>query len=319
MPDSHPLDALIRRIDRLHSPPEVARKLLQLLKARDFEIGPVTSCLEKDPALAARILRVVNSPRFGGTVRIGSLRQAVARLGQRSLRLLVLTFSVVEGLSRGTAGKRYSEIWRHGLSRAAAASRLAAALPVSLSIPAEDAYTAGLLADVGWLVLLQHERLRYAPLLGTSKSGTDLLSAEQAVFGFDHAMLGARLLEHWGLPANVVRAVAHHHAPQVGSVLDEVVHVGDLLAEVLWIPKSPHVGTVRALLARHGYDTDRLIELANLVRTDVQDAASEFGVDPAGGIDCRELLAEARDLAFETSLESALELDTLDVELGPVP
>src|SRR5262245_62682931 len=85
------LDRLIRQIDRLHSGPGVAQKILALIRDPEFDMVEVAQCLEHDPALSARILGVVNSSRYGLAHKIASIRHAAAFLGRRSLQLVTLS------------------------------------------------------------------------------------------------------------------------------------------------------------------------------------------------------------------------------------
>ena len=95
------MESLIRQIDRLHSVPGVAQKILGLIRKPDFSLKEVAECLEHDPALSARVLGLVNSSRYGLANRVTSIRHAAALLGQRSLRLVTLSFSLIDATEFG--------------------------------------------------------------------------------------------------------------------------------------------------------------------------------------------------------------------------
>ncbi|HZT81843.1 MAG TPA: HDOD domain-containing protein [Gemmataceae bacterium] len=308
--DLRAMEALLRRLPQLHTAPQVAQRVLQLTGDPGFDVGEVVSCLESDPALAARVLRVVNSPAFGLARKVQSLRQAVARLGQRSLRLVAMTFNVVDALTRGAAGRLYHDYWRRALTMAAAAARLA---EHDRDLDRDAAYSGGLLAEVGTLALAQADGDRYAPLCARVPHGPELLAAERQAFGFTHAALGALLLARWEFPAPLFQATLHHHddRPEAGPV-ERAVQAAALLAEVLWAPRSAQLPAVRRLLEEdYGLDMDGFIGLAVGCKQDVDLSAELFNVRLAGTIDCHALLDQARQRHAEAALETALELDSL--------
>ena len=107
--ESDQIARLIERADRIHTAPQVAQSLLRLTQDIDFDIYEVVACIEKDPALVARMLRIVNSSHYGLRHPVGNLQQAVAYLGQRTLRLIAMTFSIVEVFTRGAAKRLYAD------------------------------------------------------------------------------------------------------------------------------------------------------------------------------------------------------------------
>jgi HD-like signal output (HDOD) protein len=228
------LDQLLGRMGQLHASPTVAQKLLQLTRNPDFEIAAVASCLEHDPALAARILRVVNSARYGLARKVSNVRQATAFLGQRSLRLFAITFGLVETLTAKSTSPLARDYWPRALTLAMAASLLCERQNPKLR---DEAYTSGLLADVGILVLAQLESRRYEPLFVLHDHGQDLLAAEETEFHLTHPQLGARLLELWEVPEGIVGAVASHHQTDAQEdLLARAVQAADLLSAAIHDP-----------------------------------------------------------------------------------
>lgn len=308
--ESTPIDEVIRKIGDLHTAPLVARQLLTLTRSLDYDIKRVVECLESDPALMAKVLRIVNSSHYGIARQITSLRQAVALIGQRSLRLIATTFSLVEGLTKGVSGRLYHAYWRNALTIATASSRLAS---FRRDVPKDVAYSAGLLADLGMLAFAQTEQAKYTQLLTESPPFADLVAVEREEFGFDHALLGARLLERWSFPEEMAHVLAHHHdlEPQRDPVA-LTVQVAAALTDILWTTNNPRLPAVRALLQEHfGIGTDAFIDLAVGCREDIALQADILGVRFVDTFDCEAILAEARQQHFELSLETALDLDSL--------
>lgn len=304
------IDGFLDRMDQLHSAPQVAQKILLLTRDSDFDVRTVAQCIESDPALSAKILRVANSSRYGLRHKVTSVRQAVAFIGQRSLRLIALTFGLVESMTRGARGKQYSEFWRRSLTIATVAAELA---KLKKDLNADEAYSAGLLADMGELIFAQLEPERFFSIVDQHPHGLELLKAEREEFGFAHPELGARLLQRWELPEELIEAVALHHVEgEETEMLTVAVHAGDLMAHALWTPDNKYVAASQELLAAEfGIDLDAYIALAVTCQREIDENAQMFGISLEGTIDCELLLEEARRTHNEASLEAALDLDSI--------
>jgi|SRR5579872_4690531 len=304
------LERLIRQIDRLHSGPGVAQRILGLIRDPEFDMVEVAECLEHDPALSARILGVVNSSRYGLAHRIASIRHAAAFLGRRSLQLVTLSFSLVDSFSRGPYRQMYLDYWRRALTVATVAHRIAERAG---GVSGDEAYAAGLVTDIGVLALAQVVGEQYVGMYLKHPHGPELVAVEIQSLGFSHAELGARLLERWGLPESVCSAVAvHHESATGGDPIDTAVRAGWLMSEALWTPNSPHVAAARKFLKEEcGLSLDDFIDLALRCRTDIDDSAEAFGITIGKTVNCQQLIDEARRVSLETALEAALELDAI--------
>lgn len=278
------VDRVTRRIARLHASPPIAQRILALTRSSDFDMESVVKCLERDPALAARILRVVNSSRYGLAHHVTSIRHAATYLGQRSLRLFAVTFALVETLTHGSMQRIYSDYWLRSLAMSSVAAQLSR---IDGDIPEDDAYAAGLLADLGVLVLAQFERELYRPICETNRHGFRLVAAEREVFGFDHALLGGRLLQNWQIPDNIVRAIIEHHPETADGMteielsddgLTEVVQLANVAADVLIDADPVRIGVLRRSLAERFDLNDReLLQLLQNTLADVNASVETFG------------------------------------------
>jgi len=288
----------------------VAQSLLNLTRDADFDIQDVVDCIERDPALAARLLRIVNSPRYGLQYPVRNLHQGVAFLGQRTLRLIAMTFSIAEVLSTGPARELYNDFWRHAVTMANATWRLCEHTD---EVDSSDAYAAGLLADLGTLLLGQVETERYVRLYREKKSGADLVAAEREEYGFDHAAVSARLLEQWEFPNELTAAIREHHSDlPVVDPLAIALKASDLLADVLWIPESTSVNAACQMLAEHySLDIDGFTELALACKDEIALEAEVYGFHLDQPIDGQALLEEASRRYSDMSLENAMDLDSL--------
>jgi len=304
------LERMIRQIDRLHSGPGVAQRILGLIRDPDFDMVEVAECLEHDPALSARILGVVNSSRYGLAHKIASIRHAAAFLGRRSLQLVTLSFSLLDSFSRGPYRQMYLDYWRRALTVATVAHRIAERTG---GLSGDEAYAAGLVADIGVLALAQVVGEKYVAMYLKHSHGPELVAVETQSLGFSHAEVGARLLERWGLPESVVEAVAGHHDAASGGAMEIAVHAGWLMSEALWTPNSPHVTAARVFLQEEcRFNLDDFIDLALRCRGDIDESAEAFGISMGKSVNCQQLIEEARRVSLETALEATLELDALE-------
>lgn len=307
------MDRVVLRLGDLHTAPQVARRLLALTADLNYSVKDVIGCLESDPALVARVLRLVNSARYGLGKNITSLRQAITLLGLRSLRLITMTFTLVDRLTKGPGRRLYKSYWRSALTTAVVASRLSQKQP---DLDPDAAYVAGLLTDVGVLVMAQADPDGYPFLHSSAVTGMDLVAAETAKYGFSHADIGAYLLERWEFAPELIEATRRHHdrfnLETIGTLLEEVTRMSSLTTEILWRPGSPMMATARELLIRYyGVGTDALISMAVDTQKEVNEQARVYGVDFDDEIDCEALRTQALSHQLDASIEAALELDGL--------
>lgn len=309
------IDRLIAKVGVLHSGPDVARALLDLTKTSDYDVQAVVDCLERDPAMAAKILRLVNSSRFALRRQVTNLRQAVTFVGQKTLRLVAMTFSLVDVLTRGAPRELYNDYWRRSISAASVANRLVA---YKKSCDPHDAYAAGLLSDLGILMFAQAASKDYCSIYHLSKkAGNCLIEAERVHFGFDHAMLAWRLLKEWGFPEPLCNAVLHHHDPACASQpLAVAARAGDLMTDVIWTQPSARVAEAMSWLDHFfGVDIDLFTDLALNTREEITREAEIYGVTLATEIDAAALRARAASQFKQAAIETGQNLDQLVARL----
>ena len=307
------VDELLSRLDKLHSSPAVALQVMELTKDPDFELCDVAKCLEYDPALAASILRLVNSSYYGLSQPVVSLSHAVAYLGRRPLRLAVLSFGLVKTLVSGTPAQFHQTYWKRSLTMAAAA-RKCAEMSSDADAEPDSAYAAGLLSDLGMLVLAQLETDRYVDLADDPDHTLQLVKNERAVFDFDHIQVSQRLLVKWGLPDPLVSAVAAHHTYLPFSpTLNHVLLVANLMTEVLWNPASVYMQPLQQVLSRRlGLDIDHFISLALGTEVAMKESMDIFGIQLEGGPDLETVEQQARTQFAEATIDSDDHLNELE-------
>ncbi|MBI3147390.1 MAG: HDOD domain-containing protein [Betaproteobacteria bacterium] len=226
------LERVLDRANKLPSPPGLVADLLASLVDEHANLDDLAQRIGRDQAIAAKVLRLANSAFFGLQGRVASLVQASVVLGQRNLRSLAIGAGVIAPFS-GIKGAAYdlSQFWRHSVGVGACARALAGRVGEN----AEFAFTAGLLHDIGRLVLVAGFPQEYGEVLRV-RAATDvfLIDAERGILGLDHAVVGAALARRWKFPEPIQAAVAEHHEPgEQAARLSSLVHCADVLAIAL--------------------------------------------------------------------------------------
>ncbi|MEX2318178.1 MAG: HDOD domain-containing protein [Pirellulales bacterium] len=232
------LERIAARAIKLYSRPTVAMEIVRLTEEEQVDADALKHCIEKDPALACKILRVVNSSLFGLTSRVGDLNQALGLLGIKPLKLLVLGFSLPDSLFAEVAAAELRWYWTNTLTRAVAARLIAEQW---WQQPGDEAFIAGLLEDIGTLVMLRELSRPYAKFLsGVIDEHCHLRTLERTTIGFDHVQLSIALLTRWQLPPKLIDAIAApRQAAQLARLtppegdLPQVLHLADLLTQLV--------------------------------------------------------------------------------------
>jgi putative nucleotidyltransferase with HDIG domain len=231
------MDQISARINAFPAMPGVALRLLALADDPRATVPQIEGLLRQDPGLTANLLKLANSAYFGVPARVGSVRQAVMLLGTQRLVQMVVAACASAIMDRGVPGYDLpsGELWRHSLAVSVATRGLVCELKIEAG---DEIFTAGLLHDVGKLVLGEFVQADYAKIQSALAQGLTFENAETAVLGIDHAQIGAQVLEKWSLPENIVQTVRWHHAPEAAGRIDamlDVVHVANMLCLMIGI------------------------------------------------------------------------------------
>lgn len=240
------LDILARmeNSDSLPTPPAVLTQLNRIVSDPNMSASAVAAVMAEDPGMTGKILRMVNSAYYGLSDTVASVRQAIIILGINAVQSLVLCAGTFEAFSASDEDREYQdEFWRHSL-RTAAAARVLCVLRseeddrlINGQIQAAEAFSTGLLHDIGKMVLLCHFPEERRAVCAHADYGRIVDSrVEEDVLGVDHAEIGACLAERWNLPVALSTALRHHHDLAVENeghlALVRMIHVADFLAHV---------------------------------------------------------------------------------------
>ena len=242
------VDDVVGRLQDLPSLPAVVMELLTSIDQEDVDISVLARKVSHDQALTAKTLRLANSSTYGLQVKVTTIQQAIAFLGFQTTRKLITAAAVTGCFSAGQcAGFDDKAFWRHSIATAACARVLAR----HLRFNQDYAFTAGLLHDIGRLVLVCTYPRRYADVIAWRRArDCELIEAERAVLGLDHVMAGIALAERWNFSETLRLGIAWHHEPEragagflatIVHVANAIVHALDMAGEVndLVPPVSP--------------------------------------------------------------------------------
>jgi HD-like signal output (HDOD) protein len=221
---------MIAGLDRLPSVPHVYLEITRAAGQPNSTLDDISEIVERDPALVAKVLQVVNSAYFGLRRELSSIRQAVQYLGADILKGLALGGQVF-GTARIKPFEGFSleGLQQHSLHTARLARRL-----VGGQTGLDDVFTAAIVHDVGQIVLAAGQREQFAEVRRRARAERRAYhEVELETFGASHAGIGAYLLGMWGLPFPIVEAAAYHHAPRLVAAgerrLLAAVHLADAL------------------------------------------------------------------------------------------
>lgn len=248
---------LVEGVTGLISLPEIYLRLNQVMDDPNHDVGQVGDVISHDPALTARILRIVNSAYYGLATRIELVSRAVSVIGEDDLRNLVLATSTVDGFERlPNELVDFRLFWSRSVNTGIIARLLSRHCNI---LHGERLFIAGLLHDIGKLILYFEEpALSEQVLMDASENDGMLFRAEQRLFGFSHADVGGALLSAWQMPQRLIEAVKYHHNPmgaEAHPVETAIVHVANAVMDSI----SPDTEVNEHMLDDHpGFEPETL-------------------------------------------------------------
>lgn len=217
---------------KIASPPGIYFQLQKIIENPNCDFYDIVKIISADPPLAARLLKLVSSPFYGLTVKPETIADALRVIGSEQLSELALATSVIlkfDGLSKNEFDLK--AFWTHCLGCGFAARLIAEY--INYNNP-ERMYLAGLLHDIGQLVILKEDHQLYRQVVEELNNGEEknLIEAENRILSFNHAQVGGILLNEWKLPQSISTAVSHHHEPLKAKSFEKeaaIIHVSEIL------------------------------------------------------------------------------------------
>src|SRR5580704_15548506 len=219
--------------------PAVVLRVLDIASQENPDFALLEREITSDATLSAQVLRLANSPLFGFAAQISTVQRAVVALGTAQVQSLVMSVATANYSRAALRTEAMQKCWRHTLATAVLSREVARAA----GIPPEQAYSLGLLHDIGRLGLLVAWPDDYNRILEeSSRDGTSMLELERELFNMDHCEVGHLLAGQWKLPPQFLAVAGHHHDPQPDSgdlTHLRIAHIGCGMADALgyWATK----------------------------------------------------------------------------------
>lgn len=305
-------DFILDSVRSLPPLPASTSRLLELARDPDSDFKAMARVIELDQTLTARVLRAANSAMYGVPRRVQTVQQASVLLGRDTIVNLALSISVMSAQARFARDAwpvDPADFWRHSFAVASLARRMAAGIP---GVDADEAYVAGLIHDIGKLVMLDHFGELYGQVVMAAQDGVKpLFMLEREILETDHAVVGHALCLHWKIPASITRAVAEHHDEDdsaARTVADVVRNANDLAKAAHVGNSGSHFAELRSspTLPSRTIGPERLRSMITALPADVAEAEHVFGSTPEAG---EEAGAASHDLAFHLHIEDLAERD----------
>jgi HD-like signal output (HDOD) protein/class 3 adenylate cyclase len=234
--------------------PAVALQVMKLMQHADVNARDVENLLRNDPAISAKLLRVANSAFFGLQRKVTTVGDAVRVLGFTNVQGMTLGLAAFDAFRTERLNLR--DFWTHAVATATAARWLAAKTRIS----PDEAFTVGILHDIGKLVFVLQAEPSYQKVLELQREESlSSREAERSLFDFTHPQVGGLMAERWELPSRFVDAIAHHHDPAAATeaaALCAVVGLADHVAHMTLPTPYSHFrdGELAAAVAASGLD-----------------------------------------------------------------
>ncbi len=294
----------------LPSLPAVALRVVELTAHADVSMKDLATTIENDQALAAKVLRTVNSSFYAVRTRCATISKALVLLGLGPVKTLALGFSLVHAVSENAEPTfDYRSYWRRALFTAVAAKCLAESAKLKCS---EEAFLGGLLQDVGMIAMLRALGPRYLEVL--EQSGGDhrkLVKAELAAFDLQHPEIGAMMAKRWKLPDELVLPVRYHErptaAPKECTDLVRCVGLGNTVHDALTDEDpGPAMKQVYERASQwFGLDSASVDDTVRRVALAVKEISSLFRLDTGSTADVDAVLTKAQEQLVDLARQSA--------------
>ena len=297
--------ALLEQCEDLPSPPGVADQIIHLSSKSNADIASLAEVVSYDPALTAKILRIANSSLYARRTKTEDLQQAVVMFGWEGTLNLALSFSLVSGMDNNGDGLDYSFFWKRSLASAVACRCLAG---VTGYAKKEELFLPGLLQDIGMLAIDKVHPNLYSGIGAKQRDHKHLINFEKDKLGFDHAVVGAWLLNKWDIPEKITELVSTSHGDNLEYIKKEhllpakCVAFAGILADCICCDRTEEGYLKEADTAEKEFNID-IIDFMNLIGTVTNEflaTANVFDVeidDP----DLVESVAEMAKMTIELS------------------
>jgi putative nucleotidyltransferase with HDIG domain len=270
-------------IKQLPTLPLVVRQVQKIIKNPKTNMEQIASVIAKDQVLAARVIRLVNSAFYALPKRVSAVSQAILVLGLNTVNNLLMSVSIVNLFKvDGVTDFNHESFWEHAFGCALIARGIAKRIGY---LEPEDCFTAGLIHDIGRLVLEQYFHAEFMTALRRShERSTTLRDEELGVFGASHEEVGAILADRWNLPGQIIAVIKYHHTPsdragmdpRHASIVAIVAHANQLIQSAGIGASGEHASITPVALEGHTISPEDIEAIIAKAREEVSEAMRGF-------------------------------------------
>ncbi|MFZ6742155.1 HDOD domain-containing protein [Undibacterium sp. JH2W] len=233
------LAQIIDSVQDLPTLPAIVMELLNNIDNEELDMYELAQKVSHDMALTAKTLRYANSPYYATMIKVTTVQQAISLLGLSTVRQIIMTAALTGCFPENNCrGFNHKDFWRHSNAVAIAARILARRLKFNVDV----AFTAGLLHDIGALVLATCYSEAYERVLTQrQEQQSSQYETEKQILGIDHTVVGETLATQWNFSEVMIKAIAGHHHPEKPGLgfLATIIHVADGIAHALGVTTTP--------------------------------------------------------------------------------
>ena len=219
---------LFKEISDLPTIPTIVSKVITLLDNQEADPDEIADLILSDQVLAARVIRVVNSPLYHTSSEFSSVKRALLYLGFKSVREMILTSYFIDGFRQKEQPFDMKTFWMHSFTVGAISRRIATMVGYN---DVEKAYLVGIIHDIGKVFLGHYCKDDYGKMLaGISNTSYTTYEAEYEFFGTSHSEVGLCLAQRWNFPSSYCDVISHHHASEMATedpILTAIVSLAD--------------------------------------------------------------------------------------------
>lgn len=232
------VDEILQKVNHIPAFPATVIQLLKMIDNPEVKISDIKEVMKADEGLTVKLLRIANSAFYRGRREIKTIEDAVIVLGLRTVKSMIYTINVGPVLSKPLTGYDLAkdELWRQSQLSAVTAQKIAKKAGFK---EYDVAYTAGLLKDVGKVILDEYIRNNLSEIMKqVEERGIAFSTAEAEIVGIDHAEIGGKIAERWNLPAELVEVIRYHHTPERAEhnpKLAMICHLADNLIMMMGV------------------------------------------------------------------------------------
>jgi len=304
--------AVLSRVRELSSPPTILNETLRLINDQDVSTKELSDIILKDPSLTSRILKIANSSFYGLPKEVTTVNQAIMVMGLNAVKYFILSIAVFNQVLAQKTKSHLDQkhLWTHFLEVASASKKIAEHIDYELP---EEAYVAGLLHDIGLVLLESYFPIEYEGVLRLASQGKSICQAEKEVFGLDHQEVADYVAERWKMPNVLREPLCHHHIDDEDDIallseISKIVGLADCISQVPFdavnnlLSAEKRIISLTALADSLGVDSDTLMKIHMKLASEVVTSATVMELDMGDAI---EILTQSNSKLFNIYLELA--------------